>query len=224
MGFKLIRNTVFIFFAIGVIFWLNQPDVKNSANKNENYSSLIAFADENPEIAITDMVIGSDNAKIDIVEYASYTCPHCATFHTDVYPKLKENYIETGHVRFTYREVYFDKYGLWASMIARCAGPEKFFGLTDLIYKSQEKWARAGEDTAIVSELSKLAKVAGLNDERINNCLEDTEKLRALVEWLKKNSSNDDVKSTPSFLINGEKFSNMNYEEFSEIIDRKILQ
>ena len=116
MGFKLIRNTVFIFFAIGVIFWLNQPDVKNSANKNENYSSLIAFADENPEIAITDMVIGSDNAKIDIVEYASYTCPHCATFHTDVYPKLKENYIETGHVRFTYREVYFDKYGLWASM------------------------------------------------------------------------------------------------------------
>jgi protein-disulfide isomerase len=224
MGFKLIRNTVFIFFAIGVIFWLNQPDVKNSANKNENYSSLIAFADENPEIAITDMVIGSDNAKIDVVEYASYTCPHCATFHTDVYPKLKENYIETGHVRFTYREVYFDKYGLWASMIARCAGPEKFFGLTDLIYKSQEKWARAGEDTAIVSELSKLAKVAGLNDERINNCLEDTEKLRALVEWFKKNSSNDDVKSTPSFLINGEKFSNMNYEEFSEIIDRKILQ
>ena len=224
MGFKLIRNTVFIFFAIGVIFWLNQPDVKNSAVKNENYSSLIAFADENPEIAITDMVIGSDNAKIDIVEYASYTCSHCATFHTDVYPKLKENYIETGHVRFTYREVYFDKYGLWASMIARCAGPEKFFGLTDLIYKSQKKWARAGEDKAVVSELSKLAKVAGLNDERINNCLEDTEKLRALVEWFKKNSSNDDVKSTPSFLINGEKFSNMNYEEFSAIIDRKILQ
>ena len=224
MGYKLIRNTVFIFFAIGIIFWLNQPNVKNSTNKNENYSSFIAFADENPGIVITEMVLGSDNAKIDIVEYASYTCSHCATFHTDVYPKLKENYIETGHVRFTYREVYFDKYGLWASMIARCAGPEKFFGLTDLIYKSQKKWARAGEDKAVVSELSKLAKVAGLNDERIENCLEDTEKLRALVEWFKKNSSNDDVKSTPSFLINGEKFSNMNYEEFSAIIDSKIAQ
>jgi len=224
MGFKLIRNTVFIFFAIGIIFWLNQPDVKNSAVKNENYSSLIAFADENPEIAITDMVIGSDNAKIDIVEYASYTCPHCATFHTDVYPKLKQNYIETGHVRFTYREVYFDKYGLWASMIARCAGPEKFFGLTDLIYKSQKKWARAGEDKAVVSELSKLAKVAGLNDERIENCLEDTEKLRALVEWFKNNASNDYIDSTPSFLINGEKFSNMSYEEFSAVIDSRILQ
>lgn len=224
MGYKLIRNTVFIFFAIGIIFWLNQPNVKNSTNKNENYSSFIAFADENPGIVITEMVMGSDNAKIDIVEYASYTCPHCATFHTDVYPKLKQNYIETGHVRFTYREVYFDKYGLWASMIARCAGPEKFFGLTDLIYKSQKKWARAGEDKTVVSELSKLAKVAGLNDERIENCLEDTEKLRALVEWFKNNASNDDIDSTPSFLINGEKFSNMSYEEFSAVIDSKILQ
>jgi protein-disulfide isomerase len=75
-----------------------------------------------------------------------------------------------------------------------------------------------------VSELSKLAKVAGLNDERIKNCLEDTEKLRALVEWFKKNASDDEVKSTPSFLINGEKFSNMSYEQFSAIIDSKIAQ
>ena len=224
MGFKLIRNTAVIFFAIGIAFWLNQPNATNSASKNKNYSSFIAFADENPEMLVTDMVIGNENAKIDIVEYASYTCSHCATFHTNVYPKLKQDYIETGKVRFTYREVYFDKYGLWASMIARCAGPEKFFGLTDLIYKSQDKWARAGEDKAIVSELSKLAKVAGLNDERIKNCLEDTEKLRALVEWFKKNASNDEVKSTPSFLINGEKFSNMSYEQFSAIIDSKIAQ
>ena len=112
MGLKLIRNTVFIFFAIGIVFWLNQPNVTSSANKNENYSSFLAFADENPEIAITDMVIGNEDSKIDIVEYASYTCSHCATFHTNVYPKLKEDYIETGKVRFTYREVYFDKYGL----------------------------------------------------------------------------------------------------------------
>ena len=159
MGFKLTRNAAVIFFAIGIAFWLNQPNATNSASKNKNYSSFIAFADENPEMLVTDMVIGNENAKIDIVEYASYTCSHCATFHTNVYPKLKQDYIETGKVRFTYREVYFDKYGLWASMIARCAGPEKFFGLTDLIYKSQDKWARAGEDTAIVSELSKLAKV-----------------------------------------------------------------
>ena len=108
-------------------------------------------------------------------------------------------------------------------MIARCAGPEKFFGLTDLIYKSQEKWTRAGDDAAIVNELSKLAKVAGLNDQKINTCLEDTEKLRALVEWFKTNASNDEIKSTPSFVINGEKFSNMGYDEFSSIIELSLI-
>ena len=170
------------------------------------------------------MTLGSEEAEVHIVEYASYTCPHCATFHTEIYPRLKKDYIETGKVRFTYREVYFDKYGLWASMIARCAGPEKFFGLTDLIYKSQEKWTRAGDDAAIVNELSKLARVAGLNDQKINTCLEDSEKLLALVEWFKTNASNDEIKSTPSFVINGENFSNMGYDEFSSIIESKISQ
>ena len=224
MGFKVIKTTGLFFLAIGAIFWLEQPNLNTIGKNHKNYSSLIAFADENAEVNIVEMTLGSEEAEVDIVEYASYTCPHCATFHTEIYPRLKKDYIETGKVRFIYREVYFDKYGLWASMIARCAGPEKFFGLTDLIYKSQEKWTRAGDDAAIVNELSKLARVAGLNDQKINTCLEDTEKLRSLVEWFKTNASNDEVKSTPSFLINGEKFSNMGYDEFSSIIESKISQ
>ena len=75
-----------------------------------------------------------------------------------------------------------------------------------------------------MTELSKLAKVAGLNDQKIQNCLEDTNKLRALVEWFKTNASNDDIKSTPSFIIDGEKFSNMGYDDFSSIIDSKISE
>ena len=102
--------------------------------------------------------------------------------------------------------------------------PKKVLWLTELIYKSQQKWARAGDDAAIVTELSKLAKVAGLNDQKIQNCLEDTDKLRALVEWFKNNASNDDIKSTPSFIIDGEKFSNMGYDDFSSIIDSKISE
>ena len=224
MGSRVIRNLALFFLMIGLAVWFNQPNLKSTGNNQQNYSSLIAFADEKTESTITEMILGSEDAKIEIVEYASYTCPHCATFHTEIYPRLKKDYIETGKVRFTYREVYFDKYGLWASMIARCAGPEKFFGLTDLIYKSQEKWTGAGDDAAIVNELSKLARVAGLNDQKINTCLEDTEKLRALVEWFKTNASNDEIKSTPSFVINGEKFSNMGYDEFSSIIESKISQ
>ena len=75
-----------------------------------------------------------------------------------------------------------------------------------------------------MTELSRLAKVAGLNDQKIQNCLEDTDKLRSLVEWFKNNASNDDIKSTPSFIIDGEKFSNMGYEDFSSVIDSKISE
>ena len=94
--------------------------------------------------SIVDMAIGDENAPVTIIEYASYTCPHCATFHQGPFKKLKADYIDTGKVRFIYREVYFDRYGLWASMIARCGGPEKFFGITDLIFAGQSTWARAG--------------------------------------------------------------------------------
>ena len=84
-----------------------------------------------------------ENAPVTVVEYASYTCPHCADYHEGPFRKLKSEYIDTGKVRFIYREVYFDRYGLWASMVARCE-PAKFFGITDLIYKSQKDWVRAG--------------------------------------------------------------------------------
>jgi len=84
---------------------------------------------------IVEMVQGAEDAPVTIVEYASYTCPHCANFHAGPYKQLKKDYIDTGKVKFIYREVYFDRYGLWASMVARCSGPEKFFGITDLILK-----------------------------------------------------------------------------------------
>ena len=67
-----------------------------------------------------DMIIGRDSAKVTVVEYASFTCPHCATFHREVFPKLKEEYLDTGKVKFIYREVYFDAPGLWAGLLARC--------------------------------------------------------------------------------------------------------
>ena len=83
------------------------------------FNAGIAFADENAEVTIAEMTLGSEEAEVHIVEYASYTCPHCATFHTEIYPRLKKDYIETGKVRFTYREIYFDKYGFYDSALCR---------------------------------------------------------------------------------------------------------
>ena len=89
------------------------------------------------ESVIPDMIEGNADASVTVVEYASFTCPHCASFHAGPYKKLKKNYIDTGKVKFVFREVYFDKVGVWSSLVARCGGQERFFEIADLIFKGQ---------------------------------------------------------------------------------------
>ena len=168
---------------------------------------------------IPDMMIGNPDAPVTVIEYASYTCPHCASFHSGTYKSLKTDYIDTGKINFIFREVYFDRYGLWASMIARCAGPEKFFGVTDLLFAGQSTWARAGEPAAIIGELRKVGRLAGMNDELLDSCLNDETKAKTLVEWYQASAGADEIESTPSFVINGTKYSNMSYADMSVILD-----
>lgn len=169
---------------------------------------------------IVEMQIGNPDAPVTIIEYASYTCPHCKRFHEGPFKELKAQYIDTGKINFVYREVYFDRYGLWASAIARCAGSaDKFFGINDLLYTSQSEWTRAGEPAAIVDELRKIGRLAGLDGETLEACLQDGEKLQSLVAWYQQNADRDNVTSTPSFMINGKKHSNMSFAEMAEIID-----
>lgn len=171
---------------------------------------------------IPDMVMGAADAPVEIIEYASFTCPHCATFHAEVYPLLKADYIDTGKVRFVYREVYFDRFGLWASMIARCGGEMRFFGISDLIYEKQREWTASGDPATIIEDLRKLAKTAGLTDEMLDACMDDADQAKNLVGWYQANAERDDISSTPSFLIDGQKYSNMNYAEFQRILDEKL--
>ena len=171
---------------------------------------------------IPDMMIGNPDAKVTVIEYASYTCPHCASFHAGTFKDLKKNYIDTDKINFVFREVYFDRYGLWASMIARCAGPEKFFGLTDLMFQSQSSWTRAGEPAEIIDELRKLGRLAGIDSETLEVCLNDNEKAKTLIAWYQEKAGADNIDSTPSFLINGKKHTNMSFPEMSEIIDAEL--
>ncbi|AEI96186.1 DsbA family protein [Roseobacter litoralis] len=169
---------------------------------------------------IVDMSLGNPDAPVTVIEYASYTCPHCARFHEGPFKQLKTDYIDTGKINFVYREVYFDRYGLWASMIARCAGtPESFFGMSDLIYQKQSEWSRAGEPAAIVDELRKVGLLAGLDRDTMEACLQNGDKAQTLVAWYQENATADGIESTPSFLINGQKYSNMSYAEMAEAID-----
>ena len=166
-----------------------------------------------------EMVKGNSEAPIKIVEYASFTCPHCATFHSEVFPNLKREYIDTGKVYFIYREVYFDAPGLWAGLLARCAGPEKYFGLVELLYDKQKKWTSGSSEQEIVKGLVAIGSQVGLGNDQISNCLRNKEKALNLVKSFQENTKKDSVSSTPSLLINGDLHSNLAYEVLKEKID-----
>jgi protein-disulfide isomerase len=184
-----------------------------------------ASAQEAAEVdtsTIVEMVQGSETAPVTLIEYASYTCPHCANFHEGPYKQLKADFIDTGKVKFVYREVYFDRYGLWASMIARCKGPEKFFGITDLIFKGQSEWTRAGGASEIVDELRKIGRLAGIDKDELEACLMDANRAQTLVTWYQENATKDGVESTPSFILNGKKVENQPYADLKKLIEAEL--
>ncbi|WP_324753023.1 thioredoxin domain-containing protein [Roseovarius sp. Pro17] len=174
--------------------------------------------------SITEMTMGPEDAKVTITEYASFTCPHCATFHQTTFQELKRDYIDTDKVHFIYRDVYFDRVGLWASMLARCAGPDRFFGISDMLYEQQKEWLAADDAVTISNNLRRIGKVAGLDEDQINACFEDSEKAETLLAWFNQNKDADEISSTPTLMIDGTQYSNMAYSELKTIIDEKLAE
>lgn len=171
--------------------------------------------------AVKDMFLGDENAPITVIEYASFTCPHCATFHENVFKDLKKDYIDTGKVKFVFREVYFDRYGLWAGMVARCGGGERYFGIVDLVFEKQREWSQ-GEPAQIAGNLRKFGLQAGLDGETLDACMTDGENATALNAFYQKNAEADGISSTPSFMIDGKLHSNMSYDEMRVILDAAL--
>ncbi len=183
-----------------------------------------AFAqDTTAEVPLApDMTMGDPDALVTLIEYASYTCPHCARFHEEVFPLLKAEYIDTGKVRFIHREIYFDRYGLWAALLSRCGDGTRYFGMNDMIYGTQRDWLGNGEPQEVVNNLRKMGRLAGLEDEQITACLEDADMARSLVATFQHHSTADEINATPTFMINGEKFPNMPYSDLKEAIEAHL--
>ena len=215
----LIAGAVALATAAGA-FWMSRsgpalPSLSTAAVAQEATGSSEAAL-------IPDMVLGQAEAPVEVIEYASFTCPHCANFHETVLGKLKANYIDTGKIRFVYREVYFDKFGLWAGMVARCGGPERYFAISDMIYETQKDWLAPGEAAGIADNLRKIGLKAGLGADQVDACMKDNDMAKALVATYQANATKDEIDSTPSFVIDGQKYSNMSYEEFAKILDEKL--
>ncbi|MEM8872093.1 MAG: DsbA family protein [Pseudomonadota bacterium] len=183
-------------------------------------ASYPVFAqDAAPARGIEEMSVGDPDAPVTVIEYASLTCPHCARFHTDVYGRIKTNYIETGKVRFVYRDVYFDRAGLWAAMVARCGGPERFFGIVDRLLTRQAEWSRLSDPSETIAALFAIGRQAGMTDEEMNACVQDQAWAESLVADYQKNMAADQVQGTPTFFINGRKEPNMSYRDFAAKLD-----
>lgn len=173
---------------------------------------------------IADYGVGALDAKVKIIEYASFTCPHCAAFHSDVYPKLKADYIDTGKVRLEYREVYFDRYGLWAAMMARCGGEMRYFGITDILFDTQKDWANSEDPTVVVENLKKIGRTAGMDDATLDACMKDSAMATALVSHYETNFAADNIQGTPSFMINGTLHKNGTYEDLKLVLDAELAK
>lgn len=171
--------------------------------------------------SVIEMALGNPDAKVTVIEYASFTCPHCAHFHDDQFPKLKADYIDTGKINFIYRDVYFDRVGLWAAMLARCE-PDRFFGVSDLIYSRQKEWLNSQDAGELAANLRKLGKVAGLEDDKIDACMADADKAKAQVDWFNANMEVDKIEGTPSLVIDGTVYGNRSYDEIKKIIDEML--
>ena len=185
----------------------------------------LAFAEDQSkfEKKYIEMSKGSASAPVEFVEYASLTCPACAAFHTNVYPKLNKEYIETGKIQFIHREIYFDRAGLWAALTARCTNMvNHYFGMIDLLYAEQPKWSRSETSNEIVDALLKISAKSGIEKAKAISCLEDKEKALSLVEKFQFYAKRDNIESTPTFIINGKKYTNRSYDELKKIIEKEL--
>jgi protein-disulfide isomerase len=167
-----------------------------------------------------DKVLGDADAPVTIVEYASMTCGHCANFHKSTYPLLKSEYIETGKVRFIFREFPLDAVASAAFMLARCAPAEKYFDVIDIMFEQQRAWAFTENP---YNALLNFSKQVGFTQESFEKCLTNQGLLDAVNAVRDRGANEFGVTSTPTFFINGAKHPGaLSIEEMGKIIEENL--
>jgi protein-disulfide isomerase len=148
------------------------------------------------------------------------TCPHCADFHKEVFPKLKADYIDKGQMRFIFREYPLDDAAVAASMLARCAPEDRFFAMVDVLFDQQRNWAIKDK---VIPGLLRIAKQAGFTEQSFEACLKDNKLAQQIYEGAQRGSQKFGVRSTPTVFVNGEQVRDTaSFEEFQKAIDPLI--
>ena len=168
--------------------------------------------------SLPDMALGPANASVTVTEYASMTCPHCAAFNENVFPKIKSEYIDTGKVRYVFREFPLDIKAAAGSMLARCIAKDdagKYFAVVDMLFKQQNDWVVKNT----TETLTRIGKQASLSQQAVEDCLKDQALLDKIAADQKFANEVLKVNSTPTFFINGEMIKGeTSFEEFDKRI------
>ncbi len=163
-----------------------------------------------------DRILGDPNAPVTIVAYESLTCPHCAGFHRDTYDELIERFVDTGQAKFIYREFPLDQSAVVAAALARCTAEPQFYGMIEVLFRTQGQWARAHD---LTGALGQIGRMSGVSEEAFQACIANEELVNAIIES-RQNASLAGVQSTPTFEINGQLYpGNRSIDEFASIIE-----
>jgi len=160
-----------------------------------------ALAGPLPPVGPEDQALGSADAPVTVIEYASLTCPHCGRWETEVFPKVQKDWIDTGKVRFVFRDFPLDGAALKAAQLAHCTGDQRFWGFLQAEFGNQAVWAAHGGDPT--NELVKLAKLGGVSEAMARACMADDNPLAKTIVGSRTLGNDAGVKATPTFFFNG---------------------
>ncbi|MGA1860298.1 DsbA family protein [Azospirillum sp. 11R-A] len=170
-----------------------------------------------PQPVPYERVLGDPKAPVEVIEYASLTCHHCATFHNSVLPQVKKELVETGKIRIVYRDFPLDRIGLEAATLARCVTQERYFPLLEVLFSSQDGWAHAADP---VEALTRIGSVAGLSRTAVEKCRNDQALQDAILQSRMGAERFHGVDSTPSFVIGGKTYKGvLQFEEFRKAVE-----
>lgn len=167
-----------------------------------------------------DMALGDPDAPVTVIEFFSLTCPHCRWFHQNIYDRLKPDYVDTGKVRYVFRDFPLNLPALQASILARCAGRDRYAAFVDVLFQAFDDWASASNYT---EKLAQIGELGGVSRDRFEACLADKKLENAIFQAIADAQAEYDVSSTPTVIVNGEKYEGkMRFESFAEHIDRLL--
>jgi len=203
----------------GYYFWTRPGTVSSqpgTAISRPAAGDEVSSADLLTPGPLGDQVLGAANAPVTLIEYASMTCPHCAHFHATTYPEMKRKYIDTGKIRYIFREFPLDPLAAAGSMLARCAGTDKYFPLIETLFAQQKEWVTQKP----LQPLLAIARQAGFTQQSFDECLANQQVLNGIEEVRQRAMQKLNVQSTPTFFINGKLFrGSLTMEE----LDKEML-